>query len=195
MSTGRLYYVMGPSGAGKDSVLAWVREHGVPLGVLCAHRYITRPAHAGGENHIALSVAEFRSREQRGLFALTWKAHGLHYGIGSEVRHWLTRGADVLVNGSRGAYALACERFPALHPVLITASPETIALRLAARGRESEAEIAARIARLDTYPVPPDSIVIHNDGCLAEAGSSLLQAIRPDSQVERQHASAPVSAG
>jgi ribose 1,5-bisphosphokinase len=188
MNSGCLYYVMGPSGVGKDSVLAWVREHGVSHGVLCAHRYITRPAHAGGENHVALSAAEFHSREQRGLFALTWEAHGLHYGIGSEVGHWLAHGADVLVNGSRGAFAPACERFPALRPVLITASPDTIASRLAARGRESEAEIAARIARLNAYPVPPGSVVIHNDGCLAEAGASLLQAIRPESQAGRQHA-------
>ncbi|RDS78906.1 phosphonate metabolism protein/1,5-bisphosphokinase (PRPP-forming) PhnN [Dyella monticola] len=179
MNAGCLYYVMGPSGVGKDSVLAWVREHGVPHGVLCAHRYITRPAHAGGENHVALSEAEFHSREQRGLFALTWAAHGLHYGIGNEVAHWLVRGADVLVNGSRTAFALACERFPDVRPVLITASAQTIANRLAIRGRESEAEIAARIARLNAYPMPHDSIVIHNDGCLAEAGSSLLQAIRP----------------
>lgn len=190
MSGGCLYYVMGPSGVGKDSVLAWVREHGVPHGVLCAHRYITRPAHAGGENHVALSVAEFHSREQRGLFALTWQAHGLHYGIGSEVEHWLAHGADVLVNGSRGALPLARERFQNLRPVLITASPETIAGRLAARGREPAGEIAARIARLNAYPVPPGSIVIHNDGCLAEAGASLLQAIRPESRAGRQHAPA-----
>ncbi|GGA28150.1 phosphonate metabolism protein/1,5-bisphosphokinase (PRPP-forming) PhnN [Dyella nitratireducens] len=178
MNTGHLYYVMGPSGAGKDSVLAWVREHGAAYGVVCAHRYITRPAHAGGENHVALSDAEFQSREQRGLFALTWQAHGLRYGIGNEVAHWLARGADVLVNGSRGAFALACERFPALRPVLITASPEAIAQRLAARGRESDEDIAARIARVNAYPVPPGSVVIRNDGNLADAGASLLQAIR-----------------
>lgn len=178
MSAGCLYYVMGPSGVGKDSVLAWVREHGASHGVLCAHRYITRPAHAGGENHVALSEAEFRSRQQRGLFALTWEAHGFHYGIGNEVAHWLARGADVLVNGSRAAFAMACERFPALNPVLITASPQAIANRLAARGRESEDEIALRIARLNAYPIPPGSVVIRNDGSLAEAGSRLLQAIR-----------------
>ncbi len=180
MSAGRLYYVMGPSGAGKDSVLAWVREHGAAHGVLCAHRYITRPAHAGGENHVALSEQEFQSREQRGLFALTWQAHGLHYGIGNEVAHWLARGADVLVNGSRGAFDLACERFQSLRPVLITASALSIAARLAARGRETEPEIAARLARADAYPVPPGSVVIHNDGCLADAGASLLQAIRAE---------------
>jgi ribose 1,5-bisphosphokinase len=178
MKAGQLYYVMGPSGAGKDSVLAWVREHGVAHGVLCAHRYITRPAHAGGENHVALSEEEFQLRERRGLFALTWQAHGLHYGIGSEVAHWLARGADVLVNGSRGAFERACERFPALRPVLITASAQAIAGRLVARGREGEADIAARLARVDAYAVPDGSMVIRNDGCLADAGSSLLDAIR-----------------
>jgi ribose 1,5-bisphosphokinase len=178
MKAGQLYYVMGPSGVGKDSVLTWVRQHGVAHGVLCAHRYITRPAHAGGENHVALSEAEFQLRERSGLFALTWQAHGLHYGIGSEVGHWLAHGADVLVNGSRGAFVLACERFPALRPVLITASPQAIAARLAERGRENDVEIAARLARVDAYAVPEGSMVIHNDGCLAEAGASLLQAIR-----------------
>ncbi|WP_266159914.1 phosphonate metabolism protein/1,5-bisphosphokinase (PRPP-forming) PhnN [Dyella silvatica] len=177
MSGGRLYYVMGPSGAGKDSVLSWVREHGIPQGVLCAHRYITRPAHAGGENHVALSDAEFESRALRGLFALTWQAHGLHYGIGREIEHWLHRGADVLVNGSRDAYEQARERFPALQPVLITASREAIAARLAARGRESAADIAARLARSDAYEAPQDALVIHNDGSLAEAGAALLDAI------------------
>jgi ribose 1,5-bisphosphokinase len=178
MSTGRLYYVMGPSGAGKDSILTWVREHGVAYGVLCAHRYITRPPHAGGENHVSLSDAEFHSREQRGLFALTWQAHGLHYGIGNEVAHWLARGANVLVNGSREALNRALERFPTLQPVLITASPECIAQRLKARGRESETDIAARIARVAAYPVPSGSMVICNDGSLADAGASLLHAIR-----------------
>jgi phosphonate metabolism protein PhnN/1,5-bisphosphokinase (PRPP-forming) len=65
--------------------------------------------------------------QQRGLFALTWQAHGLHYGIGREIQHWLERGAKVLVNGSRDAYPQARERFPSLQPVVITASRETIA--------------------------------------------------------------------
>jgi ribose 1,5-bisphosphokinase len=177
VSRGRLYYVMGPSGVGKDSVLGWVRAHGVSHDVLCAHRYITRPADAGGENHVALSEAEFVSRAHRGLFALTWRAHGLHYGIGREIEHWLERGVTVLVNGSRDAYPQACERFPALQPVVITASSETIAARLTARGRESDADIAARLARCDAYQAPRGALVIHNDGSLNDAGDMLLKAI------------------
>jgi ribose 1,5-bisphosphokinase len=174
---GRLYYVMGSSGVGKDSVLTWVRSHGVSHDVLCAHRYITRPADAGAENHVALSEAEFLLRAERGLFALTWQAHGLHYGIGREIQHWLERGAQVLVNGSRDAYPQARERFPTLQPVVITANRATIAIRLAARGRENDADIAERLARRDAYQAPADALVIQNDGSISDAGATLLKAI------------------
>ncbi|MFC5740442.1 phosphonate metabolism protein/1,5-bisphosphokinase (PRPP-forming) PhnN [Dyella tabacisoli] len=195
MNEGRLYYVMGPSGAGKDSVLGWVREHGIPHGVLCAHRYITRPAHAGGENHVALSDAEFQSRTHRGLFALTWQAHGLHYGIGREIEHWMGRGADVLVNGSRDAYTLACERFPAMQPVLITANRDVIAARLTARGRETTADIAARLARCDAYQAPLGAWVIHNNGSVAEAGATLLEAIYKSGAVAERDGNAKNKSG
>jgi len=189
VSEGRLYYVMGPSGAGKDSVLGWVRAHGVSHDVLCAHRYITRPADAGGENHVALSDAEFASRVRRGLFSLTWQAHGLNYGIGREVEHWLERGARVLVNGSRDAFPRACERFPSLQPVLITASRETMARRLVSRGRESSQDIAERLARCDAYRVPAGALVIFNDGDLGEAGNALLGAITQPYQADQQSSS------
>lgn len=177
MKAGQLYYVMGPSGAGKDSVLAWVRLHGVPHDVLCAHRYITRPADAGGENHIALCDEEFAARAERGLFALTWQAHGLRYGIGHEIRYWMGRGAQVLVNGSRDAYPQARERFPTLRPVVITANRETIAARLSARGREDDAAIAERLARSEAYRAPAGALMILNEGSVAAAGTMLLAAI------------------
>ena len=58
---GRLIWLMGPSGAGKDSLLAALRQREHPQ-LLVAHRYITRPASAGSENHIALSEKEFFTR-------------------------------------------------------------------------------------------------------------------------------------
>lgn len=55
---GKLIWLMGPSGSGKDSLLSALRqrEHSQ---LLVAHRYITRVANAGSENHIALSEQEF----------------------------------------------------------------------------------------------------------------------------------------
>ena len=79
---GRLIAVMGPSGAGKDALIAYARAKSDPAQVIVAHRYITRPAGAGGENHVALSAAEFAARRAAGLFALAWESHGLAYGVG-----------------------------------------------------------------------------------------------------------------
>ncbi|SQA98136.1 Ribose 1,5-bisphosphate phosphokinase PhnN [Cedecea neteri] len=96
----KLIWLMGPSGSGKDSLLSALRqqEH---ARLLVAHRYITRAADAGCENHIALSANEFEQRQQLGLFALSWQAHEHSYGVGVEMDIWLEAGFDVVVNGSR----------------------------------------------------------------------------------------------
>lgn len=88
----RLIYLMGPSGAGKDSLLAALRAD-ADSAPLVAHRYITRPADAGCENHIALSEPEFLRRRAKGLFALDWQAHQQHYAFGIEVDLWLLQGS------------------------------------------------------------------------------------------------------
>ena len=72
--------------------------------VAFAHRYITRPAEVGGENHVALSRAEFALRRAHGLFAFHWQAHGNDYGIGREIDAWRAAGPDR--GGERLARAL-----------------------------------------------------------------------------------------
>ncbi|HAJ6816140.1 ribose 1,5-bisphosphokinase [Escherichia coli] len=97
---GKLIWLMGPSGSGKDSLLAELRLR-EQTQLLVAHRYITRDASAGSENHIALSEQEFFTRAGQNLLALSWHANGLYYGVGVEIDLWLHAGFDVLVNGSR----------------------------------------------------------------------------------------------
>ena len=107
----RLIYLMGPSGAGKDSLLAALRAD-ADSAPLVAHRYITRPADAGCENHIALSEPEFLRRRAKGLFALDWQAHQQHYAFGIEVDLWLLqdrRGGQRFARPpAAGAAALWC---------------------------------------------------------------------------------------
>jgi len=134
---GRLVYVMGPSGAGKDTLLVYARGRLGGTGILFAHRYVTRAPLPDDENFIALSPAEFEARRELGLFLFHWAAHGTRYAIGREVEAWLARVAAVVVSGSRAHYAAA--RPPNAVPVLVTAAPEIIAARLAARGREGGA--------------------------------------------------------
>ena len=97
--TGKLIWLMGPSGSGKDSLLAELRQR-EQTQLLVAHRYITRDASAGSENHIALSEREFFTRAGQNLLALSWHANGLYYGVGIEIDLWLHAGFDVVVNGS-----------------------------------------------------------------------------------------------
>jgi len=177
--SGRLVYVMGPSGAGKDTLLAHARAHLRGAAVLFAHRYITRAADAGGENHVALQGEEFEWRESQGLFALTWHSHGLSYGIGREIDLWLSRGATVVVNGSRAHCAAACAAYPGSLVVLIEAQPEVLARRLAARGREDEAQVRARLARQPAFEMPEGAelLRIDNSGALADAAAVLTQAL------------------
>ncbi|WP_434628373.1 phosphonate metabolism protein/1,5-bisphosphokinase (PRPP-forming) PhnN [Chromobacterium sp. CV08] len=174
--SGTLWYVMGPSGAGKDSLLAYARQR-LPGGVMFAHRYITRPADAGGENHVALRTEEFDAREAGGCFALAWRRHGLAYGLGVEAEWWLGQGMDVVVNGSRSSLPLAMARFPTLRPLWITASPETLAARLAGRGRESADEIARRLREAGGFSPPDGCEVLWNDGELEKAGERLLDLL------------------
>jgi ribose 1,5-bisphosphokinase len=181
--TGPLVYVMGPSGAGKDSVLDRARAMlSVETPIVFAHRYITRPANVGGENHVALSRAEFALRRAHGLFAYHWHAHGNDYGIGREVDSWRAAGLTVVVSGSREHYEKVAGSDPDLHPVLITAALDKLRARLSARGRESAAAAASRLARSDAYTVSDSRLVtIVNDRELdaaAEAFVRLLATLR-----------------
>lgn len=116
--------------------------------LLVAHRYITRAASAGSENHIALSEQEFFTRAGQNLLALSWHANGLYYGIGVEIDLWLHAGFDVLVNGSRAHLPQARARYQsALLPICLQVSPEILRQRLENRGRENASEINARLAR------------------------------------------------
>lgn len=168
--TGRLFYVMGPSGAGKDSFMQAVREHfGARL--LVAHRYITRAASAGGENHIELSEPEFSTRQALGLFALSWAANGHHYAVGREIESWLAAGLDVMVNGSREYLPQAQARFAErLVPVMICVDSETLGRRLRARGRESEADITRRLERASALilALPAGAWRLDNSGALSD---------------------------
>lgn len=168
--SGRLFYVIGPSGAGKDSFMQAVRKQ--PDNQLqMAHRYITRAASAGGENHVELSEAEFRLRQQLDLFALSWEANGYHYALGAEIDCWLASGLDVMANGSRASLTRAQARFgELLVPVMISVSTDVLGRRLRARGRESERDIVRRLARAVSQSRGlPDSVWrLDNGGSLAE---------------------------
>ena len=174
--TGRLVAIVGPSGAGKDTLMAALAAARPDIALV--RRAITRPAEAGGEDHIPMTEAEFDAARANGAFMVDWAAHGLRYGIPKTALDDVARGRLVVFNGSRAALAAARQVFPALEVVMITAPAPVLAARLAARGRESLAQITARLER--TRPdVPEGARVVVNDATPAEGVARLAAALSP----------------
>lgn len=142
-----LVLVIGPSGVGKDTLLAGARD--VLEGderFRFVRREITRAADAGGEDHDPVDRESYELRRVAGAYALWWDAHGLRYALPSDIVFDLQVGRVVVANVSRAVIARAAERFP-VHLIEVTAPAALVARRLAERGRETEAQIARRLAR------------------------------------------------
>ncbi|MBM2321198.1 MULTISPECIES: phosphonate metabolism protein/1,5-bisphosphokinase (PRPP-forming) PhnN [Marivita] len=178
MNPGRLIAVVGPSGVGKDSVMAGMIDANPEMRLV--RRTITRAPGLGGEDYSAVTQDAFDAAAQQGVFCVYWTAHGLSYGIPADVLTDVEDGKDCLANFSRGALLQAAEAFPKMIVLNITASPATLAKRLAGRGRETEAEIAARLAQADkALPAGLDAVTITNDGALEDTINKALTALQP----------------
>lgn len=182
-STGRLFYLIGPSGAGKDSLISYARKRlNGERSVLFAHRYITRPPLANDENHVALSQKEFLERLKKGFFAMHWRSHSFHYGIGAEIDLWIGQRCKVVVNGSRSYLTKAMDRYPFLDVILLDVSDNQLAHRLRVRGRETEEEIESRLdhnrqMKHTLLSHVPNLSIINNDGPLESAGEHFIQRL------------------
>lgn len=175
--TGRLICFVGPSGVGKDTVM---EAYAAQSGAVLARRVITRPSAAGGEAFDGVTPEAFAKARAAGAFALSWEAHGLSYGVPAAIRDDLDAGRDVLANLSRTVLGTASARFPGTRIVQLTAPAEVLAARLAQRGRESAADIAARLRRRSlALPDGLDVITIDNGGSLQRTLQQLDAAFAP----------------
>lgn len=179
LGPGRLVLVVGPSGAGKDTLLNALRENlSANPSVLFARRLITRSADGATEDHDVIDRAEYERRCACGEIALAWEAHGLGYILPPAVDAAIRDGRTVIANGSRRALPLAQAKYANVQVLLITAPREVLAARLAARGRESVAEIEARLDRADLdMPDVAGLIRIDNTGTIADGVSRMRRAL------------------
>jgi ribose 1,5-bisphosphokinase len=169
--------IVGPSGAGKDTVIRGARELlAAERRIVFLRRWITRPAN-GWEDHDSLSEQAFERAKHDGHLALWWTAHGLSYGIPAAAADLVRSGRIVVCNGSRGVVGRARMQFRSLRLVYVTARREILIERLQARGRETD--IAARLARFDQGLAEADAdLVIRNEGTAESAAASLAAFLR-----------------
>jgi len=184
-ASGRLIFLIGPSGSGKDSLIEQSREQLAAAGVQIARRVITRSAEAKGEAAQGVTPERFEAMRAAGEFAMHWRANGLDYGIPAQVDQWLAQGRSVLVNGSRAYLPQARLRYPDLLAVCLEVKPEVLRQRLLARGRETPQEIDERLARNAGMRLEQDSTVhlLDNSGSLATAVDGLLQLLREETLI------------
>ena len=179
-TSGILVLVVGPSGAGKDSVMRGAAEKlvGNPRYAF-PRRVVTRQADTVAEDHDSMSEAEFALALARGEFMLFWQAHGNHYGIPKCVADQITAGHVAVINVSRHILHDAANSYPHLVIAEVTADADIRIARIQNRGRELADDAAKRASR-ETPPFPPDIEVIRieNNGAVEDAVAAFTDALR-----------------
>lgn len=177
---GKLYFVIGPSGCGKDALIGYAKSYlGRSDGVVFPRRFITRPPDGRCEQHIPLNKEQLLKRSERGEFLMCWQAHGLSYALDKSILSDLRAGFDVVINGSRAYLPEARALIPSLVPVVVTTPEETLVERLKARRSESAFEIEARLKRGKKYQCSDieGAIYLQNDGAISDVGREFCQLL------------------
>ena len=179
MQKGALILVVGPSGAGKDTMIRHARTAlaGDPR-YNFPRRIVTRTADPNLEDHDTVEPAEFARRKLRGDYALDWEAHGLNYALPASIDSTIHAGRIVVAKGSRSVVARAVEKYERCHVFLVTARPEVLAERLRNRSRETADEIAARLDREAMLPPAVMPVVIDNSGPVETGARRYLDALK-----------------
>jgi ribose 1,5-bisphosphokinase len=173
---GRLVLVVGPSGAGKDTLLGLARSACAGHNdIVFPRRVVTRAASAS-EDNAQLGVDEFRQALARGDFAMHWEAYGHLYGLPRAIDDDIRAGRSVVINASRTVIDAARRTYANVTVIAITAPPEILAERLKVRARGSDGRVEQRLSR--TFDTATPDITILNVGRPDDHARRLVRAIR-----------------
>ena len=174
---GRLVLVVGPSGAGKDTLLALAQAACMDEHVVFPRRVVTREASRSEDNE-QVSPEQFRLALARGDFAMHWQAHGHCYGLPRAIDDDVGAGRTVVANVSRTVVEAMRGAYADVTVVAITAPPEVLAERLAARARSSDGQLADRLRRAVNGAAAAPDVIINNVGSAERHAGELVRIIK-----------------
>jgi len=150
MPRGTLFLIVGPSGAGKDSLIQGAENTLADDDTFVfARRIITRRVDPAREHHEELSPDAFAARVKANGFMASWRAYDTDYGISSDYAEDLAVGRHVIANVSRAAVGDLAAHYRPVCVVQVTAPPDVLETRLAARG---DGQASARLSRAVLLP-------------------------------------------
>jgi ribose 1,5-bisphosphokinase len=175
---GRLILVVGPSGAGKDTLIDLVRAACAGDGkIVFPRRVVTREASSFEDNE-QISLEAFQQARSQGEFAVHWEAHGHCYGLRRAIDDDIRAGRTVIANVSRTVVDAMRRGYADVVVVSITAPAEVLSQRLAARARGSDGQLTERLGRaVDSAAIAAD-VTIANVGSAEHHAQELLRIIR-----------------
>ena len=187
LGPGRLVLVVGPSGAGKDTLLNGARAAcAYDPAVVFPRRVVTRPK-SDAEDHDSIDDASFKQAVSDGAYALWWHAHGNSYGIPASIDRDIRAGRTVVCNVSRAIIDAARQRYSFVTVVAITAPEAVLQSRLAARQRSGDGSITQRIERsAEVGRLFAADIIIRNVGRPDGGVRRLIRAIRTSVRAGRR---------
>lgn len=157
---GKLVLVVGPSGAGKDTLLGLARTVCADdPKIVFARRVVTREASEAEDNE-QMSAEGFREAQARGAFTAHWEAHGHAYGLPRSLDDDIRAGRTVVANVSRTVISALRHSYANVVVISITAPADVLAERLAMRKRGSDGNIAQRLART-VEDAEPDATIVN----------------------------------
>jgi len=175
---GRLILVVGPSGAGKDTLLGLAKAACADDGnIVFPRRLITRQASVSEDND-EVSAGTFEAALARDEYAMHWDAHGHRYALSRAIDDDIRSGHTVVANVSRTVIATMRRAYASVLVVSITAPPNVLAERIAMRARGSDGKIEQRLHRtVDEASAVPD-VTIVNTGSVDYHARQLVRIIK-----------------
>lgn len=180
---GGIVLVVGPSGAGKDTLIRYARAAlAGDRRFAFPRRLVTRPS-SEAEEHDTIDEDSFAVGVSSGAFALSWRAHGLGYAVPGSARDLAEAGRSVICNVSRTVIGQARELRCDVSVVEVKVPLDILRARLVARGRPEDGDIEKRLARAPGFPVEADLTIV-NDRLPTVAGEELVRFLRRVAQGE-----------
>jgi ribose 1,5-bisphosphokinase len=177
---GRLVLVVGPSGAGKDTLLGLAKAACVDdANIVFPRRIVTREASESEDNE-QVSPEAFRQALAADAYAMHWEAHGHCYALPRAIDDDIRAGRIVIANVSRTVISAMRLVYADVVVISITAPPDVLAQRVAARRRASDGNISQRLGRsVDDRAAAPNVTIMNV--CSAEYHArQFVRAVRGD---------------